>query len=393
MGKFSQSVDADVQYIVEGDTVIFDRAEGLLINAAAHMLRAGLLIATAYNVDLYKDASNRNYTWIDDLIDADTIKSDIEYITVSGDTLYKLWMWNDTAETRIIFNMLKYNYHRPDFLTLKKSNHAKALTDLQAVPALLKAALSAIRSESPATQEYDLIKIGDIISLEEELLYTYNDLIAEGFTPEFAGHFYTPEILIKFIEDIVTGSYTITRLLDSSDVSITVNLPAFFNNPVQDLRNILPYFAWSDEAQWIKKEEWDNWSDTVYNNMNGKTTFWVHLCDDYQSLIIDIPPALIDSIAYNSYDSCRAEYILDTALTWRVYIDSSTFIQPIIFTDAAGNELDMNDSAFFPVFRDPTIGGVFPGMTNADWEALFEPLINGSSSSSGSYPASPVVTN
>jgi hypothetical protein len=131
----------------------------------------------------------------------------------------------------------------------------------------------------------------------------------------------------------------------------------------------MPYFRWKSESDWVVREETYRYVYNIYP-YNGQTSFSVWRCGG-EIPIFDFPSQLIDSIGY-SPDSCQASYVLNVALAWNAYVDSSIDLMPFALTNAAGTvDFDLDDSLFFPEFRDPTFGNVFPGMTSAKWKELY----------------------
>lgn len=372
--RFESSTNPVCRVVDQGDTVELDLGEAYVLHSMVLGLRAAFLMMTAYNVDLYKDASHLNYSWIDDL--ERSVSTDCRLIKVSGDTLYDLYNWSDTAADKIMFRMLRYNYGRSDFLTLRRANHALILSDLNSTALMLDAALEAVRGESNQTQDYDLIKVNDLFDLDSTMLETYTDMKTEGISEAFANHFKTPENLIAFLQTMLSGQYTFDETIDSVHIRLVIDLSAFFTHPVADLRTLTPYFRFVDEAVLVKNEE--NWKNIYQTNYASFSTgyCWEECVTSLvpHSKITDSSTGMSYSCTDNGCDSCPyMTYYLDSTVLWKAQIDSESYIDPIVFTTAAGADLDMNDSAFFPVLKDPTFGGLFPEMTqSSDWQDFFD---------------------
>jgi len=53
-----------------------------------------------------------------------------------------------------------------------------------------------------------------------------------------------------FVTQLLSGPYTFDETIDSTHVNLTVNLAAWFDDPVTDLRTLLPRYKWTDEQAW-----------------------------------------------------------------------------------------------------------------------------------------------
>lgn len=140
----------------------------------------------------------------------------------------------------------------PTFGTLRSGSPMRSAK--QALLAALNKAescLASIRAETD-DQSDDLIQAGFLDSLDAAL-----PSILPGLT-DFAQGIDSPEDIIAKIRLVLNGPYLITADLDGDEETppqtITVNMAAMFESPVQDLRDLLPYHAWEPESEWPQTE-------------------------------------------------------------------------------------------------------------------------------------------
>jgi hypothetical protein len=348
----------------EADTFEIDKGEIYVLDGFVHYLRAYSNWLCAYHFDLYAP-NTTNYSWIDSLAHSGSSYGATSY-RISGDSLYHCSMYGvDSVETMML-RTLKYNLGRTDFLTLRAKNHAQVKQNLQAVPTLLKTGIASIRAETD-DQSDDIIKLDDILDLDEELVDIPAELIEEGVSTSLANKFQSPETLLDFVTELLSGPVAFDETIDSVHIQLTVNVSAFFDNPVQDLRTLLPKYRWVPETEWISGGTED------YRYVNGPYESSSFTVWDYENATINIPATMIASASQTEYGDM--EYTLKQPYNYTVNIDSSWSVDPLRLVDDSNKDLDiealLDANSFFPYFNDYTFNGVFPGMTRQKWLSLF----------------------
>jgi hypothetical protein len=230
----------------ERDTFEFDKGEIYVVDALCHLARAYIGYFCAYDMDLYAPQTN-DYRWIDSLVSSQTTDSQI--ISFSGDTLYTLYKYNDATPEIQLANMFKYNLSRPGFLTIRKPNHAGVKADLIAVAECVKSGAASIRAESD-NQDNDIIRMSHINDADRNLLDFKSELLNAGVSPALANKFGSPEAIADFVKELLSGPFTFDETVDSVHISTRVNFAAWFDNPVADLRTLLPKYKWTSENAW-----------------------------------------------------------------------------------------------------------------------------------------------
>lgn len=356
--------DANVMIEVEGeDTAEVDLGEIYAVDAYLHLARAYLRFFCIYDMDIY-EPQTQNYSWIDTLYNAEYIGHTI--YRLSGDTLQELWFSDDTEPMIHMARVAKYNLEREGFMTIRegKGYHSLVKQDLLAVPARIKSGLTYIRAETDA-QDRDIIKISDLGNADVDLSDVRTQMIEDGVSAELADNFRSPEAIADFVTELLSGPYTFNETVDSVTINITVDLSAWFDNPVNDLRTLLPTFTWSAESEWVV-EETEEWGGSISTVANSSFRVWDE--DD----VVDIDQSLIDSVVTDEWGA--REVFLNTTYTHTAQIDSMLYIVPIRLTDDAGEVIPFEDidsliqaETFFPYFDDYTVNGLFPGMTRQKW--------------------------
>lgn len=361
---------------VDGDTYELDKGEIYLFDASMHLLRACVRMYCAYDLDLSTSATDLGYSWLDSMIvnvkDDDMNKN---IITIKGDTLFRLYRYDNSKILTTLFKTIKYNLEqRPQFMTIKRQNHEGVLADLRIVPQKIKTGMSSIRNETD-DQHDDLVRISDVLSCDGDLLDISQELIDEGISQSFAQNFSTVERLADFITQLLEAPYTFNETIDNKNIALTINLSSFFTKPVTDLRTLLPKYSWVDEAKWKTTDVWQD-SHQYYNRIirwnaatqKYDTLTYINLYED-DSLVID--PSMIDSIAHYDW---YTQYTISHPVRYNVTIDSTYTIEPVRLTDESGKPVSydeiedlIDNSTFFPCFNDYTVNGLFPGMTRQKW--------------------------
>jgi hypothetical protein len=340
------------------DTFDLDKGEIYVTDALCHLAKAYIGFYCAYDMDMYAPQTN-DYRWIDSLVNS---SSDSMIITLSGDTLYRLYKYDDAREQIQVANMFKYNLSREGFLKIRKPNHAQVKADLIAVTECVKSGVGYIRTEKD-NQDKDIIKMSSINDADRNLADFTKDLLDAGVSPALADKFSSPEKIAGFVKDLLSGPYKFDETIDSVHIATRVNFAAWFDNPVADLKTLLPKYTWTSENTWkVNKQNYKN----AYSNFTGDSSFTVY--DDGLPFSIKIPAANIVRTTTDSWGNTK--YILNRPIRYIATIDSSIYIDPLRLADADGIEisseqinLQIDQKTFFPYFDDYTFHGLFPDLT------------------------------
>jgi hypothetical protein len=368
--------DASMQVTVDEDQFEIDKGEIYLFDAYIHLARAYATLLCIYDMDLYTEADKQDYSWIDTMVNADDNGKTI--YTISGDTLFRIEAWGDKEMVNAMVKTIHYNLEsRSSFMTIRRPFHASVFADLQAIPGKIKSGLAAINAETD-DQENDLLKISMIDSANADMLDFSGEMRDEGFSASFAENFSSIDKLMDFISEVLSGPYTFSETIDGKEVTVTINLTAYYTNPVEDLRSLLPYYTWTNEEEWLP-DEVDTWTNSFYNRTiiyNGAeeksdTLYYLYVYED-EDVEMRFDNSYIDSIATNEWGS--KQYYLNTPIKYEVTVDSSFYFNALQLTDESGTVIDfetidelIENRMFFPYFKDYTFNGLFPDMTRDKW--------------------------
>jgi hypothetical protein len=342
------------------DTFDLDKGEIYVADALCHLARAYIGFYCTYDVNLYAPQTN-DYRWIDSLVRSTTTDSLI--ISMSGDTLYHLYKYNNAGPEITLANTFKYNLSRDGFMKIRRQNHAQVKADLIAVTDRVKSGLSYIRAESD-NQDNDIIRMSAINDADRNLAEFTKDLLDAGVSPALADKFSSPEKIAGFVKDLLSGPYQFNESIDSVHIYTRVNLAAWFDNPVTDLKTLLPKYKWTSENAWEVKEESYRYAyshyylgDSSYTVYNTGTPFSVR-----------IPPANV--IRTTTDASGNVTFFLNRPIRYEATIDSTVYIDPLRLADDNGIEItsdqinaQIDQKTFFPYFADYTFHGLFPDLT------------------------------
>ena len=343
----------------ESDTFELDKGEVYVAEALCRLARAFIGFFCAYDFDLYAPQTN-DYRWIDSMVNSTT--NDSLIITLSGDTLYRLNKYNDAGSQIYLANMFKYNLSRSDFLKIRRENHAQVKADLIAVADCIKNGIASIRTETD-NQDNDIIKMSAINDADRDLVEFRGDLLDAGVSPALADNFSSPEKIAEFVKDLLSGPYQFNETIDSFSIVTKVNFAAWFDDPVVDLKTLLPKYKWTSENSWAVTKQ--NYKD-VYSVFNRDSSFSVY--DDGRIVSVKVPQECIVRIKSDEWGNTT--YFLDRPIRYNATIDSSIYLDPLRLTDADGIEisseqidLQIDQKTFFPYFDDYTFHGLFPDLT------------------------------
>jgi len=392
LSRVEAIANATTTVTYEGENVKIDLGEVYVLDASVRFTRAAFAMMCMYNMNFETNSTDSSMSWVDSVKDNPKLRQR-NYTLVRNDTVYYVSMdliaakiateentyyqsnyycygpygYNcyysyypvtyttyryftfDQAATAM--RMLRHNLTRPDFMTLRGNGNSVAYADLLAIPAKLKAALSSIRNETGA-QDNDVIKLADVINLDNGITDTKSQLSDYGISNTLADKFNTPESFLDFITALLSGPYNFNETIEGKNVVVKIDLGVLLRNPVTDLRALLPKYKWLDESLWkVYKINGPNIT-SVWDTMSVAMTYGFGI----DTLIID--PARVDSIQENS---TNRRYFLNSPVHYAAYVDSSVAIEPVNLIDDAGNVIQSNST--LPYFNDYTFGGLFPDLT------------------------------
>jgi hypothetical protein len=363
--------DASLALVIEDrgecDTFDLDKGEIYVADALCRLARACVGLYCTYDVSLYAPHTN-DYRWIDSMQNAS--ESDSVIISLSGDTLYTLYKYDDAAPQIQIANMFKYNLSRDGFLKIRKQNHAQVKADLIGVTDCIKNGVGYIRGEKDY-QDNDIIKMTAINDADRDLADFTGDLLEAGVSPDLADRFGSPEKIAGFVKELLSGPFQFDELIDSVRIRTRVNFAAWFDDPVQDLKTLLPKYKWTSESAWKVVEK--NYS-SAYPTFSRDSSFTLY---DYgRPVAMRIPAAFIVRSTVNSWGTTT--YYLNRPVRYEATVDSTVYIDPLRLTDPDGVEispdqieLQVKEGTFFPFFSDYTFHGLFPDLkTRQAWIAM-----------------------
>jgi|GEM_PF-1102085 len=363
--------DGSMTVMYDGEEYEIDKGEVYLFDGMVSLVRACLYMYCAYDFDVLTSAEHQDYSWIDSM---DLKQTSSWVYRISGDTLRYVCsdgLSSDAVEA--MASALRYNLEeRPSFLTIRRNYHEGAIANLRAVPAKVKSGLAAIRSETD-DQENDLLRLADIDEADDDMLDLSAEMTEEGISSAFAQNFSSIDKLVDFIDALLAGPYNFDETINGVQLTFTVNISAWFENPVTDLRTLLPRYVWTDPMELhytnISVEEF-YYTEFKYNPTTESydTLYLIYAWDDDS---VDVDESLIDSIVE---DGSSRKYYINRPLHYMATIDSTYSSIPIRFADASGTAISdetmeelIDNGQFFPYFNDYSIGGLLPGMTRDKW--------------------------
>lgn len=333
--KAEQIADTTFIPINTGEEILeLDAGEICLFESSIYAVCAGFREITLYDVDILDE--NDSYDWLENLQDdyEDWFIEDEQI----DDTLYinKYWGYTEAVNDSIIISMLKDNLeNREEFLAYRDGNSGTAIqTDLVAMIAKLELARDKILAETD-DQVNDIIKI--------EYLNELDNVIADHpeDAPNFMQDWNTFQDVLNWLNGLITGPVTFTEDFngDGEDEQFTIDLSAYFDPGLTDMKDYLPYHEWNDEMHIVLVLDWqDEWE-----NPNGNYSYWDENGEEHT----------FTNVFYIYWNE------------WECELD-----EPISFLDGPdGNTINLDEE--MPYFPDYTFGGIFPGMTRDDWLSLF----------------------
>jgi len=326
--------------IDEGDTTELDLGEVYVLDAVVRALRAGLQVATAYDVE---PAPDGDYSWIASMRPIIGYTSyEVRTGTAAGDTLVLIDDEELEIDRQEVFVNGLEGLLAPgsSFLKLWTSPWSGA-TAMQAGYNEMDLLLSRLESAYDFIQGESDDQSDDIISqmLIEELDAAVAEIGAD--LPEWIGTWETIPDVIAWVEDIMSGPYTIPIELNETDsYDLTVDISALFLEPVADWKTKLPYH------EFLEREAWATFiGDYVYGPYGGYDP------DVTYTFTIDGEDVDFTDVGYVMY--LESEWESDA---------------PLVFLDGPGG--DEIASGEFPYFPDYTFGGLFPSMNRSGWLTL-----------------------
>jgi hypothetical protein len=332
--------DWQLTIIDEGDTTELDLGEVYVLDACVRALRAGLQVATAYDVE---PAPDGDYSWLAGLLPSVGYTGyDVRPGTAAGDTLVLLDNGELDVDRQEVFVDGLADLLAPGsgFLKLWTSPWSGA-TAMQSGYNEMNLLLSRLETAYAFIQDEGDDQSDDIIS--QTLIAELDAAIAEAGAdlPEWMGTWNTIPDVIAWVDDIMSGPYTIPIDLNETDTyDLTVDISALFLTPVADWKTKLPYH------EFLPRSEWATFvGDYVYGPYGGydpEVTYTFTIGGE------DVP---FTNIGFLQYEGSQWE---TTA--------------PLILLDGpAGEQIESGE---FPYFPDYTFGGLFPNMNRSGWLTL-----------------------
>jgi hypothetical protein len=370
--------DMSLPVTIDGTTTELDNSDILILEGAVRAARAGFTMMLIYDTDIYSPNGTNDMRWIDKYaaINDSAHSTRQTTYTLHSDTLSKTYYTDVTPYVSYISDVYQYNLGRSAFLSIRKNYHTAVYNDLKEVPMLFKAGLLSIKNEK-GNQDNDLIPAFDISDMSEDMLSFSKDMLEEGFSPYFASKFESPEAFMDFISLVLSGPYQFNENIDNKQITITVDLSKFFTNPANSLKDYWPKYR----IPTGNERYYSYVSNTSVSSWTNKS-FYIYR-DKYDSVQINIPASLIDSIEKSPYYVNNATYHLKNSYNYTSTKDSGRTIVPIIFLDDQGNSMNfysqINEDItkqtlpkVFPYFNDYTFRGIFPDMkTRQNWIDFF----------------------
>ncbi|MEA3474870.1 MAG: hypothetical protein U9R23_00240 [Candidatus Cloacimonadota bacterium] len=311
-----------------------DAGEICLFESSIYAVCAGFREITLYDVDILDE--NGSYDWLDSLQDDyDDWFIESEQI---GDTLYiqKYWYYNEAVNDSIIISMLKDNLEsREEFLAYRAGNSGTAIqTDLVAMIAKLELARDKILAETDE-QDNDIIKIEYLNELDNDIAdHDEND-------PNFMQDWNTFQDALDWLNELITGPVTFTEDFDDDgeDEQFTIDLSAYFDPGLTNMKDYLPYHEWNDAMHIVLVLDWqDEWE-----NPNGNYSYWDENGEEHT----------FTNVYYIYWNE------------WECAVNEAIFF----LNGPDGDPINLDEE--MPYFPDYTFGGIFPGMTRDAWLSLF----------------------
>jgi len=334
--------DSNVFFIDTGEELVeIDCGEIYAFRASVYLLRAAFRIINAYNWDM--EGEDGSYNWIDEAFEdyeapypaywSTSPYSSYDYSYDSNNEILELHFfdmsegyYSDMCGDEIMMKTLNHNLQNNNqFGSLKNGYLSNAQNDLLSAIEDINAGIEYIENEND-TQSNDVIKLEYINDLNDQILDDEDN-------PEFMHDWTGTDDAIAWLQSLVSGSVVLT----ANDEDFTLDLDAFFSGAINDIKDYIPYYHWNDiNDDWLVMRNYDSYS----YNYNNYVSFY-DLNGDYQEFYV------------TCYTRYYDEFTLDTGYS----------------TDAQGNEIDDDEDIYFP---DYTFNGIFPGMTRAKLNRIFD---------------------
>ncbi len=324
--------------LAESDSILVNTGEeNLVINAGeiyafkaeVELFTAAFQMMTAYDWDMIDQ--QHSYQWITDMqniIGQEYDSNDAFAYDISNDVLtIKYWDHDlndaDVKQQEKAAKILKYNIDsNPSFATLtSQSSLASAKANIQAAIQDVQDGMDHILAET-GPQTNHVIKIQNILDMNSDIANHDPD------APQFMHDWNSVSDVVTWLQGIFNAPYTTTV----NDVSVTIDVSAYFNGNLDDLRDVQPYSQWNNvSSSWIVNTlSWDyHW----YNTSNYTFTY---LGQEFT------PIGTYHTIHFMYYDKT-------------VEVGHLT-------NGPSGTEIGHDEQPYFP---DYTFKGLFPGMTRA----------------------------
>ncbi|MBT4484941.1 MAG: hypothetical protein HOC71_14825 [Candidatus Latescibacteria bacterium] len=247
--------DKDFAYVIttemsgEDDVMEMDSGEVYMISAMMRVMRASLKIVNAYQLSV------PGVNDISDYMDETTIIPLVKSQDENGGTFLKL------RSTTIL---------------------PSAKKDLDDALSMVQNGVNFITGETDSQLD-DLIKKQDITEIDSEIDNELNDYASEVPVPVLRGAKGIVDLADK-IKSILNGPIVIEQ---ENGEEITVDISAFLNNAIPDIKTVLPYHEWKDLSKAEKEfggpgaEIWEDDYYDVENIYIGALSTYIYAKGDY----------------------------------------------------------------------------------------------------------------
>ena len=207
---FTFELTPEMQGDEEEEPREIDLGEVYMIDASLRLTKAVFLVATAYNFDF---DDNGSYAFLDDGSNENVLRH-MERLDKTG-----------------------------TFMTLRSADAMPgAKASILAAVDKMEQGMAAVRAETD-DQDDDLILADDLDDLDEEI-----DLSNQDDLPDFFRDIRTTGDALRKAREILEGTVEIEADFDGDEdtpeQTVVFDVGRFFDNPIRDLRTLLPYHTW-----------------------------------------------------------------------------------------------------------------------------------------------------
>ena len=212
--EFKFILTSEMQGDEEGEALEIDLGEAYMLDAQLRLTKATLLVATAYDFDFDENGSH-------------------EFL-------------EDDSDENVLRHMVRLD-KTSSFMTLKSAGKMQnAKDEILTAIAKMEGGLAFIRQETD-DQEDDIIRREDVTDLDAEMDFSGVD----EDVPVFFREIRTTDDALRKAREILEGTVEIEADFDGDEgtpkAKVVFDVGKFFDEPVADLRQLLPYREWHPE--------------------------------------------------------------------------------------------------------------------------------------------------